>query len=281
MDESPDGSAGADDEAPSSRYAVSRLNATRHGILSQHTVLPWEDARGYDELLAALQAEHRPAGPTEDHLVEELAGIMWRKHRLRLAEAASFRRGFRYAVETPAHRFGGNAAGAAALAAAGRRERPDDGAVTEAIHGDPKAAERALREWRSARKKADRALEILRDEGAGAYGPAVEALDRKARDMWEDERRELPPETTAEDAVLAEALESWIVIALKPVIDWHLAALTHRKAIRAQAFGDAFDADRLQHIARYETHLDRKLEKMLAMLVKLQELRRARGDGGE
>jgi len=38
-------------------------------------------------------AEHTPQGPTEEHLVEELAGILWRKRRLRLAEAATHRRG--------------------------------------------------------------------------------------------------------------------------------------------------------------------------------------------
>jgi len=38
-------------------------------------------------------AEHRPQGPTEEHLVEEIAGILWRKRRLRLAEAAAHRRG--------------------------------------------------------------------------------------------------------------------------------------------------------------------------------------------
>jgi hypothetical protein len=41
----------------------------------------------------ALAAEHAPQGPTEEHLVEELAGILWRKRRLRLAEAAAHRRG--------------------------------------------------------------------------------------------------------------------------------------------------------------------------------------------
>src|SRR5829696_7729070 len=44
-------------------------------------------------VLEALAAEHQPRGPTEEHLVEEIAGIMWRKRRLRLAEAATIRRG--------------------------------------------------------------------------------------------------------------------------------------------------------------------------------------------
>src|ERR687883_557046 len=74
-------------------YEVTRFNALRHGVLSRYTVLPWESEAEYHELLNALVQEHQPHGPTEEHLVEELAGILWRKRRLRLAEAASFRRG--------------------------------------------------------------------------------------------------------------------------------------------------------------------------------------------
>ena len=35
---------------------------------------------------SALVAEHAPQGPTEEHLVEEVAGILWRKRRLRLSK---------------------------------------------------------------------------------------------------------------------------------------------------------------------------------------------------
>src|SRR5271156_650727 len=72
---------------------ITRFNALRHGVLSRYTVLPWEDADEYHALVAALVAEHAPQGPTEEHLVEELAGILWRKRRLRLAEAAAHRIG--------------------------------------------------------------------------------------------------------------------------------------------------------------------------------------------
>src|SRR5271156_5189696 len=58
---------------------ITRFNALRHGVLSRYTVLPWEDAAEYRDLVAALDAEHAPQGPTEEHLVEELAGILWRK----------------------------------------------------------------------------------------------------------------------------------------------------------------------------------------------------------
>jgi len=67
---------------------ITRFNALRHGVLSRYTVLPWEDAAEYRDLLASLVVEQAPYGPTQEHLVEELAGILWRKRRLRLAEAA-------------------------------------------------------------------------------------------------------------------------------------------------------------------------------------------------
>ncbi len=74
-------------------YAGTRFNAVKHAVLSRYTVLPWEDAGEYDGLFSALIEEHLPEGPTEVHLVEELAGIVWRKRRLRLAEASAMMEG--------------------------------------------------------------------------------------------------------------------------------------------------------------------------------------------
>jgi hypothetical protein len=74
-------------------YEITRFNALRHGVLSRYTLLPWEDQGEYRTLLEALILEHRPQGPTEEHLVEELAGILWRKRRLRMAEVAAHQRG--------------------------------------------------------------------------------------------------------------------------------------------------------------------------------------------
>ena len=79
---------------------ITRFNALKHGVLSRYTVLPWEDADEYQALVAALVAEHAPQGPTEEHLVEELAGILWRKRRLRLAEAAAQRRGLERTLDS-------------------------------------------------------------------------------------------------------------------------------------------------------------------------------------
>lgn len=50
-------------------YETVRFNALRHGLLSQYTVLPWEDGDEYRALIEALATEHSPQGPTEEHLV--------------------------------------------------------------------------------------------------------------------------------------------------------------------------------------------------------------------
>jgi hypothetical protein len=49
--------------------------------------------------------------------------------------------------------------------------------------------------------------------------------------------------------------------------------------IREQAFGEALDPDKLERLARYEVHIDRKLERMLAMLLRLKDLRRGATEG--
>ena len=50
-------------------------------------------------------------------------------------------------------------------------------------------------------------------------------------------------------------------------------ATRHHVAIKAQTLGKGLQVHRLGKLARYETHLDRKFERNLAMLVKLREMR--------
>jgi hypothetical protein len=49
--------------------------------------------------------------------------------------------------------------------------------------------------------------------------------------------------------------------------------LTNRPLIREQEFGEALNPDKLERLGRYEVHLDRKLERMLSMLLRLKDLR--------
>ena len=51
------------------------------------------------------------------------------------------------------------------------------------------------------------------------------------------------------------------------------AALANRDMIREHALGKAMTENAFEKVARYEVHLDRKLERTLAMLLKLKDLR--------
>ena len=70
------------------------------------------------------------------------------------------------------------------------------------------------------------------------------------------------------------ALKAWIGHHWKDWYEHPITELEHRGVIRDQAVGAAYAAQDLDVPARYEVHLDRKLERTLAMLFRLRELRR-------
>jgi hypothetical protein len=74
--------------------AVTRLNALRHGLLSQEVLLPGEDEAALMELGEHLMAELGPVGELERLLVEQIIAAVWRLHRLRRVEAGIFARVF-------------------------------------------------------------------------------------------------------------------------------------------------------------------------------------------
>ena len=152
---------------------ITRFNALRHGVLSRYTVLPWEDADEYHALVAALVAEHAPQGPTEEHLVEELAGIFWRKRRLRLAEAAAHRRGldgtlssYRQTVEVALVH----------IDAAGQSER-----VVDAIRATDADTQEDIRDMEEDEAMTRRALDLLGSRRNDAYEAALAVLREDTR----------------------------------------------------------------------------------------------------
>ncbi len=244
---------------------MTRFNALRHGILSRYTVLPWEDPDEYETLLSAFVAEHAPQGPTEEHLVEELAGIVWRKRRLRLAEASAARHGLKHIRE-----FGGGAAGAALAQSPGH---VDGHWMEDAITLTPETAAEQLRDMEEDEAMTRRALALLAAGGDGAYEAALAELRDDTRAWWQDEFAETPDRARMAPQDVADALRRFLE---GEVMRWFakrrqgLAALPQ---LWAQAEGDALDRVMVDRLTRYETHLDRKFERTLAMLLKLRQLR--------
>jgi hypothetical protein len=249
-------------------YGETRFNALRHGILSRYTVLPWEDQADYQALLAAFIAEHAPVGATEEHLVEELAGIVWRKRRLRLAEAAVYREKLRRSSSD--HIGPNHVASAALLPLTGDSE--SNASIPRAIAAAAADTARDLREATRDQGMSQRALNILEAGGPDAYETALDALRDDTREYWQDCLSE-PPDDGLTYTATPEALKTWIEHHWQEWYDQPIVELQHRDAIREQALGIAYAADGLEAPARYEIHLDRKLERILAMLIKLRELR--------
>jgi hypothetical protein len=76
-------------------YQLVRFNAMKHGILSRYTVLSHENHADYESLVNSLMDEHLPAGATEQHLIEELASVIWRKRRVLQSEGATINKGLK------------------------------------------------------------------------------------------------------------------------------------------------------------------------------------------
>jgi hypothetical protein len=248
---------------------ITRFNALRHGVLSRYTVLPWESADEYQTLVATLVAEHRPQGPTEEHLVEEVAGILWRKRRLRLAEAAAQRRGLNGTLSSYSETV---KVALVNLDATGQSER-----VVDAIRATAADTEDEIRDMQDDEAMTRRALDLLGSRRNDRYEAALAALRDDTREWWadvltrgHDELEEGEEPATADETGLRRFLEHEVL----PWFETRKKELANRPLIREQAFGEALDPDKLERLGRYEVHLDRKLERMLAMLLRLKDLRR-------
>ena len=76
-------------KTPEGKRAV-RLNALRHGLLSQEVLLPGEDADALRELGENLRAELQPVGELENLLVDRIIAAVWKLRRLGRVEAGIF-----------------------------------------------------------------------------------------------------------------------------------------------------------------------------------------------
>jgi hypothetical protein len=243
-------------------YEPVRFNAMKHGILSRLAVLAHEDHAEFDDLLAALIDEHRPTGMTERHLIEELATIIWRKRRVLLAEAAKINEGLKGAVSSAASVIKSAAPFQCGLGG----ENAD---LREFMEGTPEEIAERQRDAALDLSATRKAAAILRKGGPSAYTKARRALIQESRDWWDEHVKEESYPANA------EGLAEFIRDSLEPICYRIVKEAEYTPAIKAQTLGEGLQAHRLEKLNRYETHLDRKFERTLAMLLKLKDLRGA------
>ena len=244
-------------------YQSVRFNALKHGILSRYTVLSHENHADYESLVNSLMDEHLPAGATEQHLIEELASIIWRKRRVLQAEGATINQDLKAvasntkAVVQAATPFQRGVYSPTIDFVDMMDRSPDD--VSEYQH-------EAAQDLESIRK----ASRLLRQGAKGAYAKAISALLPDLQEMW------LKAVEAQKYAGNEEGLRLYIGEVLDPLIFQIDKEARYHEDIKNQALGQGLVAYKLQQLSRYETHLDRKFERTLGMLIKLKEMRIAR-----
>ena len=244
-------------------YQAVRFNAMKHGILSRYTVLSHENHADYESLVAALMDEHLPAGATEQHLIEELASVIWRKRRVLQSEGATINKGLKESARNAK----------TVIPAAAPFEMGLSGENTDIRDLMDLKPEDVTESHQSAKHDIDatnKASAILRKGGDRAYDKALRALLPDSREWWDSYVEE--EEYSADAAGLA----SFITEHLSPLCYQQEKESRHHDAIVNQTIGEGLQAYRLEKLSRYETHLDRKFERTLGMLVKLKELRTQR-----
>jgi hypothetical protein len=230
--------------AATSNYAAVRFNALKHGILSRYTVLPHEEAGEYWVLLAALIEDHQPAGATEAHLVEELAGIIWRKRRVLMAEGAAINRGLKSVASNSAN---------SPIPAAVPFEQGLSGSETDLPDLMTMTSEEVAEHQRNAvldLQATEKAAAILEKGGANAYDKALRGLLPDSRDWWQEWVKEGEYEATT------VGLAAFINDQLRPACRRIEKEARYHQAIKAQTLGEGLEVYRLEKLNRYETHLD-------------------------
>jgi hypothetical protein len=246
-----------------SAYEVVRYNAIKHGILSRYTVLSHESHADYKSLVNSLMDEHLPAGATEQHLIEELASFIWRKRRVLQAEGATINQGLKISAR--------NAKSVIPAAAPFEMGLSGDSTdIRDLMDLKPDAVAESHQNARHDIDATNKASVILNKGGDRAYEKALRALLPDSREWWQNF---VDDEEYAGDA---SGLAAFISEHVSPFCDQQEKELRHHDAIVNQTIGEGLQAYKLEKLSRYETHLDRKFERTLAMLIKLKDLRSSR-----
>jgi len=248
---------------------VARLN--RLPAVLEAALLPWEDDAELASFHAEFVAEHRPQGPTERHLLEQLVLLAWRKRRVAMADRALHMQAVH--SETDAY----SATRLVSCALVGRDAAPGELSLQAALRSDPRQDADELVDLKAAEEMTTRALAVLERGGQGAYQRALGALHSTTRQWWDEclEPAEGDQDQGDEDDAwepTAESLQHFIekVLEAQQVEQAQIAA---NPMIRTQAHGQSLDPIRAGKLQTYDIRLDRQFERTLGMLLQLQTAR--------
>ena len=259
-------------------YDASKYNALKHGVLSKYTVMHWENRDDYDSLVSSLIDEYKPTNATEEHLVEELAGIIWRKMRLRYAEMSSLQTSLSRNIGLEV--FSSKDCVKEALLSNSDKLKSFD--IKQAVLLSEQETINELTRINNKFKCCLLSEQIIAE--SNSYDDALLALDKEDQNEWinnwlgenDDNQTEEDEEQFADEYYKTSTEDLLLYIEdLKKRYETRIYELENRSKVKHQALGKSFFYDKeLNKYMRYESHLDKKFEKTLTMLIKLQDLRK-------
>ena len=90
-----------DHEVSRARKRAKKENSLKHGVYSREVMLPGENIRCYETLVAETTEEWAPEGATERSLVDRLVGLFWRRQRLERYEQSKLQERIKETYERP------------------------------------------------------------------------------------------------------------------------------------------------------------------------------------
>lgn len=261
-------------------YDASKYNALKHGVLSKYTVMHWENRDDYDTLLNSLIDEYKPANATEEYLVEELAGIIWRKMRLRYAEMASLQTALSRTIGLEV--FSSKECVKEALLSSSDKLKSFN--IKQAVLSSEEETIKELTRINNKLKCCLLSEQLIAE--SNSYDDALVALDEEDQNEWinnwlgenDDNQNE---EQFADEYYTASTEDLLLYIQdLKKRYENRIYEVENRSKVKHQTLGKTFFYDKeLSKYMRYESHLDKKFEKTLTMLIRLQGLRKEHNVG--
>jgi hypothetical protein len=258
----------------------SKRNAVTHGVFSKAVVLKGESQAEFDALLNGLRNDRQPVGTLEELLVEKLATLFWRNCRLLIAEGAEIRASSEFVVSDKQELQWQEVSRLPQLSLNGGLIRWI--ANPHSLQGCLNLL-RGLEEGIEARGFVPNLDRVILTTLYGRYEegnwlhtlPCSYLLWSRVAAVSEEERKQngLPSCLDAKEGFLAE---------LRKLIEWLCLYEKEQLRILAGKLGleslrqNVPDAPRLDRLLRYETSLDRSMERTLNQLERLQRMRLGR-----
>lgn len=252
-------------KAANSNYNSSKYNAVKYGIFSKNAVMHWENKDDYDSILNDLIEEYQPNNITEQHLIVDMANIIWSKLRLKYAEKASLQSELNNKVNCDSVFSGNKCANDVLLLKEGKIS---DSEVKSALITSQSTTNLEIESLKKIIENCNKVIELA--DITDSYEEAFSVLNIELQKNWEESWKYY--EGDISDST-AEGLASWLE-EKKERYEKSLYQLENRDKIKDQVLGSTFLSDKtMNKYMRYENHLDKKFEKTLAMFFKLREIK--------